>query len=88
MLNNDNVDTSTPSNGKEMIKQSELTGFTECGMFSSTTEARESVDGLVHESVMAWNGLLLDYDPFVDDLLDYVPSCIFGMLPTKPVTPW
>ena len=88
MLNNDNVDTSTPSNGKETIKQSELTGFTECGTFSSTTEARESVDGLVRDSVMAWNGLLLDYDPFVDDLLDYVPLCIFGMLPTKPVTSW
>ena len=87
MINNDNVDMSTPSNEKETIKQSELTGLTECGMFSSTTEARESVDGLVHESVMAWYGLLLDYDPVVDDLLDYVPSCIFGMLPTKPVTP-
>ena len=38
----------------------------------------------------SWRGMdfLLDYDPFVDDLLDYVPSCIFGMLPTKPVTPW
>ena len=59
MLSNDNVDTSTPSNGKETIKQSELTGFTECGTFSSTTEARESVDGLVSDSVMVWNGLLL-----------------------------
>ena len=59
MLGNDNVDSSTPSNGKETIKQNELTGFTECGTFSSTTAARESVDGLVGDSVMVWNGLLL-----------------------------
>ena len=59
MLSKDNVDTSTPSNGKETIKQSELTGFTEFGMFSSTTEARESVNGLVGDSVMVWNELLL-----------------------------
>ena len=55
MLNNDNVDTSTPSNGKETIKQSELTGFTECGTFSSTTEARESVDGLA--VTPSWRGM-------------------------------
>ena len=59
MLSNDNVDTSTPSNGIEMIKQCELTGFTECGTFSTTTGARESVNGLVGDSVMVWNGLLL-----------------------------
>ena len=56
MLSNDNVDTSTPSNG---IKQCELTGFTEYGTFSTTTGARESVNGLVGDSVMVWNGLLL-----------------------------
>ena len=41
-MNNDNVDTSTLSDGKEKIIQSELTGLTECG--------------LVNESVTAWNG--------------------------------
>ena len=55
-MNNDNVDTSTLSDGKETIKQSELTGLTECGMYSSTTETRRLVDRLVNESVTAWNG--------------------------------
>ena len=59
MLSYDNVDTSTPSTGTETIKQSELTGVTECGTLSSTTEARESGNGLVGDSVMVWNGLLL-----------------------------
>ena len=59
MLSKDNVDMYTPNNGKETIKQSELTGFTEYGTFSSTTEARESVNGLVGDSVMVWIGLLL-----------------------------
>ena len=45
-MNNDNVDTSTLSDGKETIDQSELMGLTECGMYSSTTEARRLVDRL------------------------------------------
>ena len=52
MLNLNNVDTSTTSNRKETIKQSELTGLTECGTFSSTTEASESINGPVGDSVM------------------------------------
>ena len=55
-MNNDNVDTSTLSDGKETINQSELTGLTKCGVYSSTTEARGSVDRQVNESVTAWNG--------------------------------
>ena len=56
VMNNDNVDTSTLSDGKETINQSELTGLTKCGVYSSTTEARGSVNRLVNESVTAWNG--------------------------------
>ena len=37
---NDNVDTSTLSDGKYTITQSELTGLTECGVYSSTTEVK------------------------------------------------
>ena len=55
-MNNDNVDTSTLSDGKETINQRELTGLTECGVYSSTTEARGSVERLGNESVTAWNG--------------------------------
>ena len=52
MLNMNNVDTSTPSNGKKTIKQSELTGLTECGTFSSATDSSESIKGPVGDSVM------------------------------------
>ena len=48
VMYNDNVDTSTLSDGKDTIGQSELTGLTECGMYSSTTEVKGSIDRLVN----------------------------------------
>ena len=70
VMYNDNVDTSTLSDGKDTISQSELTGLTECGVYSSTTEVKGLVDRPVNKSVTAWNGHWLDYDPFIHGLLD------------------
>ena len=44
VMYNDNVDTSALSDGKDAISQSELTGLTECGVYSSTTEVKGSVN--------------------------------------------
>ena len=52
-LYNDNVDTSTLRDGKDTGGQNELTGLTECGVYSSNTEVKGSVDRPVNKSVAA-----------------------------------
>ena len=52
-MNNDNVDTSTLCDGKDTSSQNELTGLTECGVYSSTTEVKGSADRPVNKSVTA-----------------------------------
>ena len=52
-LHSDNVDTSTLRGGNDTGGQNELTGLTKCGVYSSNTEVKGSVDRPVNNSVTA-----------------------------------
>ena len=57
----DNVYTATLRDDKDTYSQSELTGLTGCGAYSSTGELWELVDRPVTEGDMAWSGIKTDF---------------------------
>ena len=57
----DNVYTATLSDEKDTYSQSELTGLTECGVYSSTSELWGSVDRPVTKEDMARSGIRTDF---------------------------
>ena len=61
IMNNDKVGTCTPSDENDMYSQRELTGLTECGVYSSTTEMWGSVDRPVTKGDMARSGIRTDF---------------------------
>ena len=57
----DNVYMATLSDEKDTYSQSELTGLTECGVYSSTSELCGSVDRPVTKEDMARSGIRSDF---------------------------
>ena len=61
IMTDDNVYTATLRDDKDTYSQSELTGLTECGAYSSTSELWGSVDRPVTKEDMARSGIRTDF---------------------------